>query len=172
MESRVLVAGIGNIFFGDDAFGVEVVARLARRPPPEDFEVVDFGIRGLDLVYALEKPHDLVILIDAMPRGGVPGTLYVVEPTIDELRDGPDLAFDAHRVDPLTVLRMAIEQGACWRRLVLVGCEPSPLDAEGDFVDGLSAPVAAAVDEGVRIIESMVQESLPSPLESQDVLAQ
>ncbi len=170
MEARILVAGIGNIFFGDDAFGVEVVARLARRPLPAGVALVDFGIRGLDLVYALEKPHDLVILIDAMPRGEAPGTLYVVEPTIDELRGGSDVPFDAHRIDPLTVLRLAIERGARWQRLVLVGCEPSPLDSEEDFVDGLSAPVAAAADEAVSIVESLIRQGLTNVSESENAL--
>src|SRR5439155_26353965 len=78
--SRILVAGIGNIFLGDDAFGVEVVQRLAQRPQPEGVRVVDFGIRGLDLVYALLDGCEAMILVDATPRGGQAGTLYVIEP--------------------------------------------------------------------------------------------
>src|SRR5438128_1754175 len=83
----VLVAGVGNIFLGDDAFGVEVAQRLARRPLPAGVRVVDFGIRGLDLAYALLDPYEAVILVDAMPRGEQPGTLYVLEPDL-----GPDSA--------------------------------------------------------------------------------
>src|SRR5947209_3209759 len=73
-------AGVGNIFLGDDAFGVEVAQRLARRPLPAGVRVVDFGIRGLDLTYALLDPYDAVVLVDAAPRGNAPGTLYVLEP--------------------------------------------------------------------------------------------
>ena len=79
-RQRVLIAGVGNIFLGDDAFGVAVVQRLARRSLPEGVRVVDFGIRGLDLAYALLDDYDAVLLVDAVPRGGPPGTLYVLEP--------------------------------------------------------------------------------------------
>src|SRR3954462_334859 len=80
---RLLIAGVGNIFLGDDAFGVEVVQRLARRPLPEGIRVVDFGIRGLDLAYALLDGYEATILVDALPRGGPPGTLYVLEPELE-----------------------------------------------------------------------------------------
>src|SRR6266853_193590 len=79
---RVLIAGVGNIFLGDDAFGVEVAQRLARRPLPEGVRVVDFGIRGLDLAYALLDRYEAVVLVDAAPRGGAPGTIYVLEPEL------------------------------------------------------------------------------------------
>jgi hydrogenase maturation protease len=80
MKGKLLVAGIGNIFLGDDAFGVEVVKRLAQRPLPEGVRVVDFGIRSYDLAYALMDDWDLAILVDALPRGGEAGTVYTVEP--------------------------------------------------------------------------------------------
>ncbi|MGH7848434.1 MAG: hydrogenase maturation protease, partial [Candidatus Binatia bacterium] len=74
--AKILVAGIGNIFLGDDGFGVEVARELAKRKLPESVRVVDFGIRGFDLAYALLDGYDLTILVDAAPRGGLPGTLY------------------------------------------------------------------------------------------------
>ena len=112
--SRVLVAGIGNIFLGDDAFGIEVVQRLAQRPQPAGVRVVDFGIRGLDLTYALLDGCDAVVLVDAIPRGGSPGTLYVLEPEV-EGSAGPesgDLMLDAHSLDPTKVLRLATALGS------------------------------------------------------------
>src|SRR3954452_5244184 len=95
---RVLVAGLGNIFLGDDAFGVEVVQRLARRPQPDGVRLVDFGIRGLDLTYALLDSCDAVVLVDATPRGGLPGTLYVIEPQVEGSAspEPGDLMLDAH----------------------------------------------------------------------------
>src|SRR5262245_6478454 len=99
-----LIAGIGNIFLGDDAFGVEVAQRLAGHVLPDSVYVVDFGIRGLDLAYALLDGYDAAILVDAMPRGGAPGTLYVVEPECN----GPSEAMiEAHALDPAKVLRLA-----------------------------------------------------------------
>src|SRR2546430_16670733 len=83
--TRVLVAGIGNVFLGDDGFGVEVVARLAQRPLPEGVEVADFGIRGFDLAYALMEGYDFAVLVDALPRGGPPRELFLVEPGLERL---------------------------------------------------------------------------------------
>src|ERR1700719_105979 len=105
--TRLLIAGVGNIFLGDDAFGVEGAQRLARRPLPEGVRVVDFGIRGLDLAYALLDGYEAVVLVDAAPRGGRPGTLYVLEP-----EPGPALPpgegaplIEAHNMNPARVLR-------------------------------------------------------------------
>jgi len=111
--TRVLIAGIGNIFLGDDAFGSEVARRLQAQPWPAGVRVVDFGIRGFDLAYALCDGNDLTVLIDATPRGGSPGTVYVIEPDLTELADNSRSAalVDAHSLDPLQVLRMAHAQG-------------------------------------------------------------
>src|SRR5262245_39805418 len=107
--ARILIAGIGNIFLGDDAFGVEVVRRLVQRPLPDGVRVVDFGIRGLDLAYDLVNGYEAVILVDATPRGGQPGTLYVLEPTREEMPDAADagLMVETHALDPVKVLRLA-----------------------------------------------------------------
>jgi hydrogenase maturation protease len=161
-SARILVAGIGNIFFGDDAFGVEVVERLARRNLPDGVHVADFGIRGLDLAYALLDPYELAILVDAVPRGGVPGTLYVIEPTAEELRGdaGQGFSLDTHSMDPVKVLRMAASLGTPVKRVIVLGCEPSPFDSENDMAMGLSPPVEAALDEAVRLAESLIAENL------------
>jgi hydrogenase maturation protease len=158
---RILVAGVGNIFLGDDAFGVEVVRRLAQRELPEEVYVVDFGIRGIDLTYALLDDYDTVILVDATPRGGPPGTVYLVEPA----RDGPPeeeaagLLVETHNLDPLKVLRLAAALGSEVVRLLLVGCEPAPCDVD-EMQDGLSEPVREAVDEAVGLIEGLVARLL------------
>src|SRR5690242_10086258 len=107
--ARVLIAGVGNLFFGDDAFGSEVARRLATRPQPDGVRVIDFGIRGLDLAYALSDGYAAVILADATARGGAPGTLYVLEPEAAPTPQTP--ALDPHGMDPAAVLRLASSLG-------------------------------------------------------------
>jgi len=154
---RILVAGVGNIFLGDDAFGVEVAQRLARRPLPDGVRVVDFGIRGIDLTYALLDGYDAVILVDAVPRGGRPGTLYVLEPHGGEAADpGPGPLIEPHSLTPAKVLRLATALGGQVPRLLLVGCEPAPLSEADEMQSELSPAVRAAVDEAVPLIESLV----------------
>jgi hydrogenase maturation protease len=156
---RILIAGIGNIFFGDDAFGVEVARRLAGRPLPEGVRVVDFGIRGLDLTYALLDANDAVILVDAVPRGGQPGTLYVLEPQLSAA-DAPDVPaplVEPHALDPWKVLHLARSLGGKTGHVLLVGCEPLPLAPEEMQLE-MSEPVQAAVEEAVRLIESLVAQ--------------
>ena len=80
---RILIACIGNIFLGDDAFGVEVGRALVGRSFPEGVHVVDFGIRGMDLTFALMDGCDVAIMVDAVPRGARPGTLCLLEPVRD-----------------------------------------------------------------------------------------
>ena len=152
---RILIAGIGNIFLGDDAFGVEVVQRLASRALPEGVRVVDFGIRGLDLTYALLDGHEAVILVDAVPRGGKPGTLYLIEPEVGQPTEAEGAGFlvQGHGLDPVKVLRLAASMGGRADRTLLVGCEPERVDDPDEMRDGLSEPVRAAVVEAVALIE-------------------
>ena len=159
MSKRILVAGIGNIFLGDDGFGVEVVRRLAGRELPEGVEVVDFGIRGLDLAYALQEEYDLVVFVDATPRGQEPGTVYLIEPEIEE--DG-GVSLDTHGMDPVKVIKLSRALGARPTRTLVVGCEPQVVVSGEDYDDmlmELSEPVRAAVGEAVRLVESLVEES-------------
>ena len=154
---RILIAGIGNIFLGDDAFGVEVAQRLARRRLPDGVRVVDFGIRGLDLAYALLDDREAVILVDAVARGGQPGTLYVVEPVLEEAGDAAQPGMiEPHALTPDKVLRLARSQGANVKNVLVVGCEPGPLPVADDLQMEMSEPVRAALDEAVRLIESLV----------------
>ena len=160
MESRVLVACVGNIFLGDDAFGVEVASRLRWELLPDGVKVVDFGIRSYDLAYALMEPWDEVILVDALPRGGAPGTLYVLEPELP--RDGTDggpSAIDAHSMNPVAVLQMVHALGGKIRRMLVVGCEPSSVEADGTGNFELSPPVHAAVGEAVETIKRLIDRA-------------
>jgi hydrogenase maturation protease len=155
-HSRILVAGIGNIFLGDDAFGVEVVDQLKKRPLPVGVKVVDFGIRGLDLTYALLEGYDAAILVDAVPRGGRPGTLYVLEPEPED--SSADLTVEGHNLDPARVLRLAAAMGSPVRRLLVVGCEPDLTKELDEMSAGLSDPVRVAVVEAVVLIESLLRD--------------
>lgn len=158
---RILVAGIGNIFLGDDAFGSEVARRLLARPLPPNARVVDFGIRGLDLTYALIDGCDAAILIDAAPRRAAPpGTLYVIEPDVAGASDGAAPMIDGHTMNPYRVLQTVASLGGRCARVLLVGCEPTPPadDAPADDVPmEMTGPVRAAVDEAVRLVESLVE---------------
>jgi hydrogenase maturation protease len=159
---RILIACVGNIFLGDDAFGVEVAQRLARRPLPEEVRVVDFGIRGLDLAYALLDGYEAVLLVDAAPRGGPPGTLYVLEP-VERGEAGPrdgNALVQTHGMDPVKVLRLAAAMDGRAQRLLLVGCEPTSPGKAEDMQMGMSEPVRAAVDEAVGLVESLAARLL------------
>jgi hydrogenase maturation protease len=151
---RVLVAGIGNIFFGDDGFGVEVVRRLRERGLPGT-DVVDFGIRGLDLTYALLDGYDVAVLVDALPRGGPPGTLYVVEPDV-AASAAPSI--ETHGMEPMKALRLASALRGRLPIVRIVGCEPAPLDDVDEMALGLSPAVAAAIPHAVQLVAALVME--------------
>jgi len=164
---QLLIAGVGNVFLGDDGFGVEVAERLTTAALPEWAHVADYGIRGMHLAYDLADRYDSAILVDAMPRGGAPGTVYVIEPALADIPEpgarpehgdevGAILAgspmLDAHGMQPDVVLRMLATLGAADRQVLIVGCEPERVS----YGMGLSPPVAAAVDEAVRVILDLV----------------
>jgi hydrogenase maturation protease len=158
---RILVAGIGNIFLGDDGFGVEVASKLANYTFPQGVRVTDFGIRGFDLAYALMEGYETTILVDAYPGEGQPGTLFVVEPDLQNLDSaGTQPGFvDPHGMNPINVLRMAVNMGARLKRILLVGCVPATLGPEEGQM-GLSEPIAAVVDEAVQLVDSLVTRIL------------
>jgi hydrogenase maturation protease len=162
--ARLLVAGVGNIFLADDAFGPEVMRALERRPLPPAIRARDFGIRGLDLAYELLDGYDIAVLVDAAERGHPPGTLSLIEP---ELPDGTRAAAppEAHGMDPAKVLALAAHLGdGPLPRVLVLACEPHvrPRNDE-DIVPGLSAPVRDAVDRAVEALHSMVPVLLADP---------
>jgi hydrogenase maturation protease len=164
---RILIAGIGNIFLGDDGFGVEVVRRLSQRHLPAEVRVVDFGIRGFDLTYALQGGYETTILVDACPHGEKPGTVYVIEPSLDAAdTKGEQNMVDAHSMNPMNVIRLARAMNAPIKRLLLVGCEPETLGGEEGAM-GLSSSVEAAVDVAVKQISSLINRILDGTWEKQ-----
>lgn len=159
---RVLVAGVGNIFLGDDGFGVEVANQLAKLDLPGWVAVGDYGISGMHLAYDLADGISTAILVDAMPRGGEPGTVYVVEPerpasgaaADPDVRSPAAAFFDGHGMQPDVVLGMLDPLGAQVSRVLLVGCEPQTVD----YGIGLSAPVSAAVENAVQVVLKLIDE--------------
>ena len=151
MEGRVLVAGVGNLFLGDDGFGPEAVRRLAQRGGlPGHVRVVDYGIRGMHLAYDLLDGYDALILVDAVALAGEPGAVTVLEVGADDLGDGE---FDAHGMAPVAVLASLDRLGGTLPATYVVGCRPVSVE-EGI---GLSAQVSAAVEEAIAAVHALVQ---------------
>ena len=152
---RVLVAGVGNIFLSDDAFGCEVVRAMAATSVPDGVEIIDFGIRGVHLAYHLLDGYDLLVLVDAAPRDTDPGTVSLLEVELDELGSATAVGaplVDAHGMEPVSILTMLGSLGGQIARVLVVGCEPGSV-AEGI---GLSEVVAAAVPRAVDLVHRLI----------------
>lgn len=164
--SKVLIAGVGNIFLGDDAFGVEVARRLMARTLPAGVSVVDYGIRGFDLAYAMLDPWDAVVIVDALPRGGDPGTLYTIEPDMNAVGDtqSPNMAINPHGMDPVRVLNLAASIGTISARVYVVGCEPADFGDELEGRMGLSAQLQAVVEDAADMVERLVARVMRTPM--------
>jgi hydrogenase maturation protease len=157
---RILLAGIGNVFLGDDGFGVALAERLARRPLPEGTDVVDFGIRGIDLAYAMQDGYDAVVMLDAAPRGQRPGTVYLIEAETD----AAEVTLDAHGMDPVKVLGLVRALGGAPPPTFVVGCEPQTRIRADDeeLLAQLSEPVRAALEKAEKVVESLLAELIES----------
>lgn len=157
-DLKVLVAGIGNIFMGDDAFGVQVTQRLIERTWPDGVSVVDFGIRSFDLAFALIDGCHAAILVDALGRGEAPGTLYVFEPDLAGLDELSPAGMEGHGLHPAQALKLAALYGSLPGRIVVVGCEPAALEFNEEGAAGMSEPVQAAIGGAVELVESLVMK--------------
>jgi hydrogenase maturation protease len=163
MKQSVLIAGIGNIFLQDDGFGVEVAHRLGAETLSEVVRVADFGIRGIHLAYELlEREYDLTVLVDAIARGDKPGTLYLVEPDLENLQATGEVSADAHAMTPQQVFQLLNSLGGSPGRVLIVGCEPLET---GEGI-GLSEPVAGAVEEAVKLILDVVRREVDGTAEA------
>ena len=153
MTGRILVAGVGNVFLRDDAFGVEVVRLLAERPQPPGVQIQDYGIRGVHLVYELLDGYDLFVLIDAAPRGEAPGTVSVLEVELPSPEAQP--VIDAHSLTPDAIFGLLSSLGGHPGRNLVVACEPAEVDAGM----GLSDPVREALPHAVRAVEEILAQA-------------
>lgn len=159
---RILVAGIGNIFLGDDGFGSEVARVLAASPLPDDVQVTDYGIRGMHLAYDLLVGYDALVLVDTVPNRGSPGTIHVLEVGPDDLGEGE---LDAHGMQPTAVLAsLGALGGALPPRTIVVGCEPATVEER----IGLSAPVAAAVEPAAATVRELLVQELSVDMRSKE----
>lgn len=155
---RVLVAGVGNVFLGDDAFGVEVVRELMRRPNPAHVTVSDFGTRGLDLAYALVDGVDALLLVDAVQRGYAPGTLTVIEPDFEREPAAEALLGPGHGVDPCRVFGLVHALGGTMPKTRLLGCEPLSFGSDDEPMFELSSPVRDAVLRSLPLVGQLLLE--------------
>jgi hydrogenase maturation protease len=148
---RVLIAGIGNVFLGDDGFGVEVLHHLDAGCLPEDVAAMDYGIRGVHLAYdLLDGVVETLIMVDALPTGQPPGTVSLLEVDDEALAELPaePIPVDSHAMHPEAVLAALHALGGHLDRVLLVGCEPQTLEPG----IGLSAPIAAAVQPALELV--------------------
>jgi hydrogenase maturation protease len=154
---RILVAGIGNMWLGDDGFGGEVVKRLEARELPKGTVVFDFGTGGLDLAYEVMRGYDALVLVDVTRQGGEPGTLYVMEALEEEVEAGIEdgQVLNPHAMDPQTVLRFVKTLGAWPGKVLVVACEPGEV---GEMGFGLSEQVVRAVDGAVELVVETIGE--------------
>jgi hydrogenase maturation protease len=152
---RILIAGIGNIFLNDDAFGIHVAQLLARRPLPPGVRVVDFGIRGLDLAYSLLEDWEALVVLDLASTGEPPGTLRIIEPPAFD-HPGENIGISGHSLDLPQALRLARSMGGHTPRVLIIGCEPGPMDPDGDLATDLSPQVRAAIAPAAELAESLV----------------
>src|SRR5579862_1261445 len=152
MTGRILVAGVGNVFLRDDAFGVEVIRLLAERPQPPGVQIRDYGIRGVHLVYELLDGYDLFVLVDAAPRGEAPGTVSVLEVELPSPEAQP--VIDAHSLTPDAIFGLLASLGGHPGRNIVVACEPAEVDAGM----GLTEAVQAALPHAVRAVEDILAE--------------
>jgi hydrogenase maturation protease len=159
MSARVLIAGVGNIFFGDDGFGCEVVRLLQSERfadvKAKDVKIEDFGIAGMHLSFELLAGYERAIIVDLAARGGLPGTLYIIEPDLGEAGPPPD----PHRMDLLNVFAFVRTLGGAPPPIVVVGCEPQTTD-EGI---GLSEPVTAALEPATELVCKLIARALAAP---------
>jgi len=156
-EKQILVAGVGNAWLQDDAFGGEVARRLEREGVPSGVTVMDFGTSGLDLAYEVMRGYDGLILIDVSRQGGDPGTLYVMEADEDEVEAGLEdgQVINPHAMDPQTVLRFVKSLGAWPGKVVVIACEPTVVEEMGM---GLSPAVEVAVEGAIDLVLSTIEE--------------
>ena len=157
---KVLVAGVGNVFLGDDGFGVEVVRRLAERPLPEGVQLADYGIRGMHLAYDLAGgAYETTILIDAVATGEPPGTVSVIE--LDPAAAPAAELLDAHGMQPDVVLGLVALLGEHPGKVLLVGCEPAVIDHGMELSPPVAQAVGAAVDTTLELLAAR-QTARPS----------
>lgn len=160
IAGRTLVAGLGNIFFGDDAFGVETVHRLMQQNLPPNVRVLDIGTRSYDLAYALMDGYERIILVDAIQRGERPGTVSLIDLGLAPFEPEQEAIMNAHSLHPAAVVQMVRSMDIQPETLYLVGCEPMMADFNEDGTLGLSECVRSSIPKALTIIESIIYNTV------------
>jgi hydrogenase maturation protease len=157
LVKQILIAGVGNAWLRDDAFGAEVARRLAVRELPEGVSVMDVGTSGLDLAYEVMRGYSALVIVDVSKQGGEPGTLYVIDVEPDdvpsEIKDGETI--DPHSMDPMTMLRFVRVIGGWPGRVQVIACEPEIVD---DVGLGLTPSVEASVERAIALVLETITE--------------
>jgi hydrogenase maturation protease len=151
----ILIAGVGNIFLSDDGFGSAVANLLLSGDVPDGVRVVDYGIRGVHLAFDLSESVRTLILVDTVPDAGGPGSIVVQ--AVDPASYG-SATFDAHSMDPNTVLTSVAALGDSMPRTLVIGCQPACLD---DGI-GLSPVVEAAISVAAQKALELATSELDS----------
>lgn len=145
---KILVACLGNIFYGDDAFGIEVFKRLSKQGLPENIKVQDFGIRGIDLAFEISENYDLVILVDTVKVGAKAGSVLILEPKIKE-----DFDIFTHDLTPNKALQFAANFENKPKKMLLIGCEPANLEFNDEMSEEVKNAIGKAVEKALEIIK-------------------
>jgi hydrogenase maturation protease len=159
--ARILVAGVGNVLRGDDGFGVRLAQALATEPRlPTGIRVIETGIGGMSLVQELMDEFEALILLDAFDRGGEPGQIFVVEPSLPDLsRLSPserrDYFSDTHYATPVRALSLAASLGRLPNLVYIVGCQPVCTDR---FELGLDPVVEAAIPDAIERVLALIAD--------------
>jgi hydrogenase maturation protease len=165
---KVLVVGVGNVLQGDDGFGVRVAERLAGRTDlPPGVKVMEVGIGGMTLVQELFDGYDTLIVVDAVDRGGEPGTTYLLEAEVPNLAEMPpeereNFLADMHLATPSRAFVMSRALGVLPSSVYILGCQPAVID---DLVLGLSEPVEQAVEPSVERLVREIRRLTAVPAE-------
>lgn len=158
MKESVLIAGVGNIFLGDDAFGSVAARRMLRRRQRPGVKIIDLGIRGFDLAFALLENYDLVVLIDILPHSAKPGSLRVLEIEFPPQPNACEHASQTHGMTPVRALEFASHFGVNAKQLYVVGCEPESLLPNGSGEFSLTPAVEAAIEPALKLVGELVGE--------------
>ena len=156
--AKMLVAGIGNKYMGDDSFGPRVIEELEARDLPNEVEARDVGLCSWPFALELSE-YEWVIFIDAVEKKGKPGTIYRTEIKADAVKElTPEEAmrsftFSIHEPGLEGLLSYAKAIGTLPQRTIVIGCEIGEIT----LGETLSRAVEAAIPRVLALIEDELQ---------------
>ena len=160
---NILVAGVGNVLRGDDAFGVEVANRLLEREAVPNVTVVETGIAGIQLVSDLQDGYDAIIVVDTVDRERPPGTVMTIDYDVIDVHaldhnTKYDLLADMHLATPERSLMVARALGVLPPIVKMVGVQPVDVDTMAiGMSDIVTNAIPVTIDEIDRCIASLLE---------------